>query len=242
MTPKDPSQNPSNVPRHVAIIMDGNGRWAKKRGLPRVAGHRAGTENLRTIIRASAEFGIKYLTLYAFSTENWSRPQAEVSGLMNILADVIDREMAELHKEGARLLHIGHLDGLTKTLREKVKQAIELTRDNKGITIVLAFNYGGRDEIVHAVKQLLADDIKPEEVDADLVSRYMFTRDIPDPDLVIRTSGERRTSNFLTWQTVYSEWTFPKVYWPDFDKEELRKALQDYTGRERRFGGLENDS
>jgi len=242
MTPNDPSQNLRNVPRHVAIIMDGNGRWAKKRGLPRVAGHRAGTENLRTIIRASTEFGIKYLTLYAFSTENWSRPQAEVSGLMNILADVIDREMAELHKEGARLLHIGHLDGLSKTLRQKVEHAIELTRDNKGITIVLAFNYGGRDEIVHAVKKLLADDVKPEEVDTEMVSRYMFTRDIPDPDLVVRTSGERRTSNFLTWQTVYSEWYFPQVYWPDFDKEELRKALQDYAGRERRFGGLEDES
>jgi len=242
MTPNDPSQNLRNVPRHVAIIMDGNGRWAKKRGLPRVAGHRAGTENLRNIIRASAEFSIKYLTLYAFSTENWSRPQTEVSGLMNILADVIDREMAELHKEGARLLHIGHLDGLSKNLREKVKHAIELTRDNKGITIVLAFNYGGRDEIVHAFKKLLADDVKPDEVDTEMVSRYMFTRDIPDPDLVVRTSGERRTSNFLTWQTVYSEWYFPQVYWPDFDKEELRKALQDYAGRERRFGGLEDES
>ena len=242
MTPKEDSKKIEPIPHHVAIIMDGNGRWAKKRGLPRVAGHRAGTENLRTIIRASAEFGIKYLTLYAFSTENWSRPQAEVTGLMNILADVIDREMAELHKEGARLLHIGHLDGLSKILREEVKQAIELTRNNKGITIVLAFNYGGRDEIVHAVKKLLADDVKPEEVDAELVSKYLFTRDIPDPDLVIRTSGERRTSNFLTWQTVYSEWCFPKVFWPDFDKEALRKALQDYAERERRFGGLENES
>ncbi len=242
MTLKDPSKKIETIPRHVAIIMDGNGRWAKKRGLPRVAGHRAGTENLRTIIRASAEFGIKYLTLYAFSTENWSRPQAEVSGLMNILADVIDREMNELHKEGARLLHIGHLDGLSKTLREKVKQAIELTRYNKGITIVLAFNYGGRDEIVHAVKKMLAEDVKPEVVDAEMVSKYMFTRDIPDPDLVIRTSGERRTSNFLTWQSVYSEWYFPKVYWPDFDKEELKKALQEYAERERRFGGLDNKS
>jgi len=242
MTPKENSKKLETIPRHIAIIMDGNGRWAKHRGLPRVAGHRAGTENLRTIIRASAEFGIKYLTLYAFSTENWSRPQAEISGLMNILSDVIDREMAELHKEGARLLHIGHMDGLSKNLREKVKQAIELTKDNKGITIVLAFNYGGRDEIVHAVKKLLADDVKPEEVDAELVSRYMFTRNIPDPDLVIRTSGERRTSNFLTWQTVYSEWYFPPVYWPDFDKEELRKALQDYADRERRFGGLDTES
>jgi len=242
MTSKETSQTYQEIPRHVAIIMDGNGRWAKQRGLPRVAGHRAGTENLRAIIRASAEFGIEYLTLYAFSTENWSRPKAEITGLMNILSDVIDREMNELHKEGARLLHIGHLDGLSKTLQEKVKKAIDLTKDNKGITIVLAFNYGGRDEIIHAIKHILTDNVKAEEVNAELVSKYMFTKDIPDPDLVIRTSGERRTSNFLTWQTVYSEWYFPKIYWPDFNKEELRKALQDYADRERRFGGLENES
>jgi len=239
MTSKRNSQTPENIPRHVAIIMDGNGRWAKQRGLPRIAGHRAGTENLRNIIRASTEFGIEFLTLYAFSTENWSRPKAEVTGLMNILSDVIDREMAELNKEGARLMHIGHLDGLSKTLQDKVRHAIDLTRDNKGITIVLAFNYGGRDEIIHAFKHLLADDVKAEDVNAELISKYMFTRDIPDPDLVIRTSGEQRTSNFLTWQTVYSEWCFPKVYWPDFNKEELRKALLDYADRDRRFGGLE---
>ncbi len=239
MTSKGNSQTPENIPRHVAIIMDGNGRWAKQRGLPRIAGHRAGTENLRNIIRASTEFGIEFLTLYAFSTENWSRPKAEVTGLMNILSDVIDREMAELNKEGARLMHIGHLDGLSKTLQDKVRHAIDLTRDNKGITIVLAFNYGGRDEIIHAFKHLLADDVKAEDVNAELISKYMFTRDIPDPDLVIRTSGEQRTSNFLTWQTVYSEWCFPKVYWPDFNKEELRKALLDYADRDRRFGGLE---
>jgi len=242
MTSKDSSQSLKNNPRHVAIIMDGNGRWAKHRGLPRIAGHRAGTENLRTIIRASAEFGIEYLTLYAFSTENWSRPKAEITGLMNILSDVIDREMAELNKEGARLLHIGHLDGLPKTLQDKVRHAIDLTRDNKGITIVLAFNYGGRDEIIHAIKHMIGDGVKEEEVNVGLVDKYMFTKDIPDPDLVIRTSGERRTSNFLTWQTVYSEWYFPEVYWPDFNKEELRKALQDYADRERRFGGLENES
>jgi len=242
MTSKGTSQTFKNIPHHVAIIMDGNGRWAKKRGLPRIAGHRAGTENLRNIIRASAEFGIEYLTLYAFSTENWSRPKAEITGLMNILSDVIDREMAELNKEGARLLHIGHLDGLSKSLQEKVRHAINLTKDNKGITILLAFNYGGRDEIIHAIKHILADGVTENEVNVGLVSKYMFTKDIPDPDLVIRTSGERRTSNFLTWQTVYSEWAFPDVYWPDFNKEELRKALQDYSDRERRFGGLENES
>ena len=241
MTTDKPSLSFDNIPRHVAIIMDGNGRWAKQRGLPRVAGHRAGTENLRAIIRASAEFGIKYLTLYAFSTENWSRPRTEIDGLMRILSDVIDREMADLHKEGARLVHIGHLDGLSNTLQEKVRRAIEMTKDNQRITIVLAFNYGGRDEIIHAIKKMLRDSIDPESVDVDLVSQYMFTKDLPDPDLVVRTSGEHRTSNFLTWQTVYSEWYFTPVYWPDFNKEELRKALEDYNARNRRFGGLEEN-
>jgi undecaprenyl diphosphate synthase len=229
----------SKVPRHVAIIMDGNGRWAQERGLSRVAGHRAGTENLRTIIRASASLGIEYLTLYAFSTENWSRPKAEVSGLMHILSEVIDREIAELHAEGARLLHIGHLDGLSKTLQKKVRSAIELTKDNRRISIVLAFNYGGRDEIIYAIKRILADQVDPDNVDEALVSKYMFTGDFPDPDLVIRTSGEQRTSNFLIWQTVYSEWYFPKVYWPDFNENELRKAVEEYARRDRRYGGLQ---
>jgi undecaprenyl diphosphate synthase len=232
------SQQFERIPQHVAIIMDGNGRWAKARGLPRVAGHRAGTENLRTIIRASAEFGIKYLTLYAFSTENWNRPKAEVEGLLRILSEVIDKEMNELNEQGTRLVHIGHLDGLSKTLQKKVRNAIELTKDNQRITIVLAFDYGGRDEIIHAIKNMLKDGVNPDNVDATLVSQYMFTANIPDPDLVIRTSGELRTSNFLPWQSVYSEWYFPKVYWPDFDKEELRKALEEYESRERRYGGL----
>jgi len=242
MTTESPSLPFDNIPRHVAIIMDGNGRWAKQRGLPRLAGHRAGAENLRAIIRASAEFGIQYLTLYAFSTENWSRPRAEIDGLMRILSDVIDREMGELHKEGARLVHIGHLDGLSNVLQNKVRQAIEMTKDNQRITIVLAFNYGGRDEIITGIKQMLVDGVDPEIVDANLVSQYMFTKDLPDPDLVIRTSGEQRTSNFLTWQTVYSEWYFSPVYWPDFDKEELRKAIEDYNKRNRRFGGLQDNS
>ncbi len=229
MTSEDFSKENMTIPRHVAIIMDGNGRWAKARGLHRVAGHQAGTENLRRIIRAGAELGIQYLTFYAFSTENWSRPKAEVEGLMRILADVIDREIKELHQEGARLVHIGHLDGLSKTLQKKVRDAIDLTKDNRRITIVLAFNYGGRDEILSAIKKMLADDVQPEEVNVDLVSHYMFTKDIPDPDLVIRTSGEQRTSNFLTWQSVYSEWYFPEVYWPDFNEEALRKAVVEFN-------------
>jgi len=239
MTPEEAKQSFENVPRHVAIIMDGNGRWAKERGMPRVAGHRAGTENLRTIIRASTKFGIKYLTLYAFSTENWSRPRAEITGLMHILSEVIDRELNELNEEGARLVHIGHLDGLSKALQKKVRHAMALTQENKRITIVLAFNYGGRDEIIHAIKQIIQDGVSAEDVDEELVNEYMFTNEIPDPDLVIRTSGEKRTSNFLTWQTVYSEWYFPNVYWPDFNEEELKKAIEEYASRDRRFGGLQ---
>ena len=240
MMSEEPTQPLANVPRHVAIIMDGNGRWAKERGLNRIAGHRAGTENLRTIIQASTKFGIEYLTLYAFSTENWSRPKAEVAGLMRLLSDAIDRELDELNQEGARLVHIGHLKDLPKALQEKVRYALDLTQDNRRITIVLAFNYGGRDEIIHAIKRMLADQVDPDEVDVDLVNKYMFTHDIPDPDLVIRTSGELRTSNFLTWQSVYSEWYFPQVYWPDFNEEELRKAIEEYNRRERRFGGLKD--
>jgi undecaprenyl diphosphate synthase len=242
MANQENSQNLNKIPGHVAIIMDGNGRWARERGLPRLAGHRAGTENLRTIIRASAKFGIKYLTLYAFSTENWARPKAEITGLMHILADVIDKELRELHEEGARLVHIGHLDGLPKNLQEKVRHAIELTKENKEITIIIAFNYGGRDEIINAIRNMIRDDVNPNDVDESLVSSYMFTGGLPDPDLVIRTSGELRTSNFLTWQSVYSEWYFPKVYWPDFNEEELKKALEDYSERERRFGGLIEES
>lgn len=238
MTAEETTQSFKKLPRHVAIIMDGNGRWAKERGLPRVAGHRAGTENLRTIIRAGAKFGIKYLTFYAFSTENWSRPRAEITGLMHILSDVIDRELDELNEEGARLVHIGHLGGLSKALQNKVQHAIDLTKNNDRITIVLAFNYGGRDEIIHAIKHMLKDGVNPEDVDAELVSQYLFTSELPDPDLVVRTSGEQRTSNFLTWQTVYSEWYFPEVYWPDFNEEELRKAIEEYADRDRRYGGL----
>ena len=226
------------VPAHVAIIMDGNGRWAKQRGLPRLAGHRAGTKNLRRVIRAAANAGIKHLTFYAFSTENWSRPEDEVQGLMALLAEFIETEVQELHKEGARLLHIGHLDGLGPVLKKKVEDAIELTRDNTRIDVILAFNYGGRDEIVCAIKKLINEGVSADQIDVERVSGAMFTAGIPDPDLVIRTSGEQRTSNFLVWQTVYSEWFFPKVYWPDFDETHLLEILKDFGKRDRRFGGL----
>lgn len=224
------------IPTHVAIIMDGNGRWAQARGLPRLAGHRAGTENLRRIVRACVEFGIRYLTIYAFSTENWARPPEEVDGLMSIMEEVIDRELDELDAQGVQIRHIGRLDGVRPDLQEKIRRAIERTRHNHRLVLNVAFNYGGRDEIVQAIRKMMRDGVRPEEVTEELVGRYLYTAGCPDPDLVIRTSGEVRISNFLLWQAAYAEWYFTPVYWPDFDKEELRKAIEDYSRRERRFG------
>lgn len=232
---------PNRLPRHVAIIMDGNGRWAISRGLPRVAGHKAGTENLRRIIRASAEFGIKYLTIYAFSTENWGRPAEEVQGLMGILRDVIDRELHELHKEGVQLRHIGRLERLDTRLQEKVLKAIELTKNNDRLILNVAWNYGGRDEIVCAIQKMMKEGVPPEQVTDDLVSQYMFTAGVPDPDLVIRTSGELRISNFLIWQAAYSEWYITPTYWPDFDKDEYRRALETFASRDRRYGKVSSE-
>jgi undecaprenyl diphosphate synthase len=232
-----PSQElPDRIPTHVAIIMDGNGRWALQRGLPRLAGHRAGTENLRRIIEACIEFGIKYLTIYAFSTENWGRPEEEVQGLMHIIEDVIDRELQELYDQGVQLRHIGRLDGLDPILREKVLHAVDFTRSNNKLILNIAFNYGGRDEIVCAIQSMILDGIKAEDVSEETVSRYLFTSGIKDPDLIIRTSGELRGSNFLIWQGAYSEWYFTPTYWPDFDKEQLRLALAEFGRRERRYG------
>jgi undecaprenyl diphosphate synthase len=229
------------LPRHVAMIMDGNGRWALSRGLPRLAGHKAGTENLRRVIRSSVEFGVKYLTIYAFSTENWGRPMEEVRGLMSILEDVIDRELAELHKEGVQLRHIGRLERLAPKLQEKVLEAIELTKNNDRLILNVAFNYGGRDEIVHAIQKMIKDGIPSEEVTDELVSRYLYTAGVPDPDLIIRTSGELRVSNFLIWQAAYSEWYVTPTYWPDFDKEEYRRALEAFARRDRRFGKVSSN-
>ena len=228
------------IPAHVAIIMDGNGRWAISRGLPRLAGHKAGTENLRRIIRASVEFGVKYLTIYAFSTENWGRPPEEVDGLMHILEDVIDKELAELNKEGVQLHHIGRLERLAPTLQEKVLDAIELTKNNTRLVLNVAFNYGGRDEIVQAIQHMMKDGVHPDDVTDEIVSRYMYTAGVPDPDLIIRTSGELRVSNFLIWQAAYSEWYITPTYWPDFDKEEYRRALEAFAQRDRRYGGVSN--
>jgi undecaprenyl diphosphate synthase len=224
------------IPQHVAMIMDGNGRWALQRGLPRLAGHKAGTENLRRTIRSTVEFGIKYLTIYAFSTENWGRPPEEVNGLMYILEDVIDRELNELNKEGVQLRHIGRLERLAPNLQEKVLDAVEVTRHNDRLILNIAFNYGGRDEIVQAIQRMMKDEIPPEKVTDEMVGKYLYTAGVPDPDLIIRTSGELRVSNFLIWQAAYSEWYITPTFWPDFDKEEYRHALESYAQRDRRFG------
>ena len=224
------------VPRHVGIIMDGNGRWARARGLPRSAGHRAGTENLRVVLRAAVEFGIQVLTIYAFSTENWGRPKAEVRGLLSIFEQMIDRELRELHKEGVQLRHIGRLEHVSPRLQQKVLDAIELTKDNQRLILNVAFDYGGRTELVSAIRHIVADGIPAEQIDESLVSRYLYTADCPDPDLIIRTSGEVRVSNFLIWQAAYAELYVTPTLWPDFGKDELYKALEDYNRRERRFG------
>jgi undecaprenyl diphosphate synthase len=236
MDAKGTSEFPEVIPTHIAIVMDGNGRWALARGLPRLAGHRAGTENLRRIIEACIEFGIRYLTIYAFSTENWGRPKEEVEGLMKIFEDVIDRELQELRDQGVQLRHIGRLDRLDPAFRQKVIHALEYTRHNTRLVLNIAFNYGGRDEIVNAIQHLIKDGVKADEITEARVNQYLFTAGVPDPDLIIRTSGELRGSNFLIWQGAYSEWYFPPVYWPDFDKEQLRLALEEYSHRERRYG------
>jgi undecaprenyl diphosphate synthase len=226
----------SRVPTHIAIIMDGNGRWAQARGLPRLAGHRAGTENLRRILTACVDFGVKILTIWAFSTENWRRPQEEVHGLMDIVEQVIDRELNELHKNGVRLRHVGRLEGISKPLQTKVRRAIELTQNNNRLVLNVAFNYGGKAELLDAIQRMIADGVRPEDVDEELVTSYLYTAGLPDPDMIIRTGNECRISNFMLWQGAYSEYYFTPVLWPDFDKEELRKALEDYARRERRFG------
>ena len=223
-------------PEHVAIIMDGNGRWAQSRGATRSDGHRAGTGNLRTVIETFSRSGVGYLTLYAFSTENWRRPGAEVRTLFELLHEVIVREVGELHENGVRILHLGRLDRLSPELQTLVRQSLELTRYNTGMTLSVAFDYGGRDEIVNAVRGIVADGVRPEDVSHELFERYLHTRDLPDPDLIIRTAGEMRLSNFLLWQSAYAEFYTTPVLWPDFGEREALDALAAYGRRLRRFG------
>jgi len=228
----------SPLPSHVAIIMDGNGRWAKQHGLPRLAGHEAGTSNVRRVVDRFNNYEVKYLTLYAFSTENWRRPDEEVNGLLHIFARMIDRETKALHEKGVRLFHLGKADSLSEELQTKVNKAIELTKNNTGITLSIAFDYGGRAEILDAVRRIVRDGIRPEDITESLFSSYLYTPNVPEPDLIIRTAGEMRLSNFLIWQSAYSEYYSTPTLWPDFKDEEVDKALIAYSRRERRFGGL----
>lgn len=221
---------------HVAIIMDGNGRWARKRGMPRLVGHRAGTENVRRIVRACPEERIRYLTLYAFSTENWSRPQAEVRGLMRILGEFIDRETDALDAEGVQIKHLGRITGIPPSLQQRIGYAVERTKHNSRLTLSVALNYGGRAELIDAVQAMLRDGVPPDAIDETCMARYLGTRDLPDPDLIIRTSGESRLSNFLLWQAAYSEFWISPDMWPDFGPAQLHEALTDFRKRERRFG------
>ncbi len=227
---------PERVPYHLAVIMDGNGRWAKARGLPRIAGHRAGVENLRRILTACGEFGVKILTIYAFSTENWGRPEAEVRGLMNILETVIDRELKKLHANGVQLRHIGELNGLSEGLQAKVRKAVDLTRYNDHLILNVAFNYGGRQDLLQAFRRIVADGIPADQINERLIDYYLYTAGQPDPDMVIRTGGEMRLSNFMLWQSSYAEYYSTPTFWPDFDRNELLKAIVHFAQRERRFG------
>jgi undecaprenyl diphosphate synthase len=222
----------------VAIIMDGNGRWARKRGLPRLAGHRAGTENIRRIVRACVENDVKYLTLYAFSTENWNRPTSEVQGLMRILAEVIERETPELAREGVQIRHMGHMEGVPEALQRSIAYALDTTKHNDRLILSVCFNYGGRDEVVRAVREIIAEGTRPEDVTEEMISQHLYTAGLPDPDLIIRTASEMRLSNFLIWQAAYAEYYSTPTYWPDFGKESLYEALEEYSRRNRKFGSI----
>jgi undecaprenyl diphosphate synthase len=226
------------VPEHVAIIMDGNGRWAQARGMARSAGHRAGTENLRNVFEAAGEFGIPVLTLYAFSTENWTRPAPEIRALLSLAQRAIDRELDALHRRGVRIRHIGRREGVGDALMRRIERAEELTRDNSALIVNIAFNYGGRADIVDAVRALVREGLTPDQIDEAAIDMRLSTAGLPDPDLVIRTAGEMRLSNFLIWQSAYAEYYSTPTFWPDFGREELYKALLAFQERKRRFGGL----
>ena len=226
------------APRHVAIIMDGNGRWARKRLLPRTYGHKKGVETLRRIVRTAAEKGLAVLTVFAFSTENWKRPEKEVKALMHLFVETLEKEIPEMMKNRVRLRFIGDRSALSREVTEKMTQSETSTKDNEGLTLVVALNYSGRDDILRAAQALLEQKEKTAPLDEELFASLLDTQGLPDPDLIIRTGGERRISNFLLWQGAYSEFYTTAAYWPDFDEKEFEKALKEYARRERRFGGL----
>ena len=230
----------NNIPNHIAIIMDGNGRWAKERMLPRSMGHKAGVETIRRILKEATRLGVKNLTLYAFSTENWGRPKDEVGALMKLLVTYLRKELDECHKNGVRMNVFGDTTQLPKECQEALDDALETTKNNTRINLNFALNYGGRDEIIRAIKLMYSDInkniIKEEDINSELIENYLYTKGIPDPDLIIRPSGEQRLSNFLLWQCAYSEFWYSDINWPDFKEEDLRRAISDYQNRDRRFG------
>ena len=228
-------------PSHVAIIMDGNGRWARQQGLPRLAGHRAGVDNIRRVLDALSQYGVRYVTLYAFSTENWSRPSDEVEGIMEILREATYQETADLHEKGVKILHLGRTDRLSPELGDAVSHAQELTKDNTRMILSVAFDYGGRAEILDAVKRMLREKVPPDRLDEALFSSYLYSAGLPDPDLIIRTAGELRLSNFLLWQSAYSEYYPTPTLWPDLDQEEIGMAIESFGKRQRRFGALRTE-
>lgn len=231
-----------NLPQHIAIIMDGNGRWAKQRSLPRIAGHREGVNSVREITRICGEIGIKHLTLYTFSTENWDRPQSEVSALMKLLLSTIRKEVQNLHENNVKLSTIGDFEGLPKSSREGIREGIELTKNNTGLNLNLALNYGSRQELIRAIQKLAEEidsgKIKASDIDSKDIEKHLYTKDMPDPDLLIRPGGEYRVSNFLLWQIAYTEIYVTETYWPAFQEKELLEAIRNYQNRDRRFGRL----
>ena len=232
----------TKIPQHIAIIMDGNGRWAKQRNLPRTMGHKAGVETIRRVIKEADKLGVKFITLYAFSTENWKRPKDEINGLMKLLVQYLRDEVTNLNEAGVVLRILGDMEPLPTECKTQINEAIKLTENNSGLVLNVAFNYGGRDEIVRAVSNIASDiqsnKIKKEDITKELLSDYMYTKESPDPDLIIRPSGEQRISNFLLWQCAYSEFWYSNVNWPDFKEYHLKKAIYDYQNRDRRFGGV----
>jgi len=239
-TSRNPVDPDSKVPVHVAIIMDGNGRWAVKRGLPRIAGHKVGVDCIQGVLESLLAKGVQFVTLYAFSTENWNRPASEVQGILEILYDALREQTQSLHANNVRIIHIGKVGRLSSRLSEAVAHAQELTKDNTGITLNVAFDYGGRDEILEAVRRIIRDGVPVEELDEDRFNSYLFTAHSPDPDLIIRTGGEMRISNFLLWQSAYSEYYHTSTLWPDLNSAELEKALEAFGNRERRFGRVKS--
>ena len=230
--------NSNNFPQHVAIIMDGNGRWAKQHNLPRLEGHERGAACTERVVEDFIQYEIPYLTIYAFSTENWNRPRLEVAGLFRLLGESLDRGIRVAQEKGIRVHHLGKLDGLPGKIQTKIKQVLELTKGNTQLNLCLAFNYGSRSEIVEAIQRIILDDVPVQDINESIVSQHLHTAGIPDPDLIIRTGGEMRLSNFLLWQAAYAEIYFSTLLWPDFSKKEIDKALIAYSKRQRRFGSV----